>query len=143
MIRQHHGQKKQSTNCYLGSYLENGLANGGTHRETLLGPRIHSLDLLFFQAKCIHPFFLRKVRKLAISCNGGGVSRLTGRLGSSTNGPNDNVHIMGTSGLVFQLASLDGELGKINWGGVKSVNRAIEKTIRAYRGVRVHLIMTL
>ncbi len=94
------------------------------------------MDQVFFQAKCINPIFLRKVRKLAMACNGGGTSRLSDRPDNSTNSVEDNRRLMGSSGLVFQLASEGGEVGKINWGSVKSVNRAIEKAIRAYKGVR-------
>jgi hypothetical protein len=146
LIRQlHHDRKEQATTIRIfSSYPEIHSGDGVTCQETVIGPPIHSLDQVFFQAKCINPIFLRKVRKLAIACNGGGTTRCSHRPDNSTDSLDDRQLLMGTSGLVFQLASkrgVSGEHGNINWGSVKSVNRAIEKTIRAYKGVRLqHLI---
>jgi hypothetical protein len=108
----------------------------------VFGQPIQSLDQVFFQAKCINPIFVRKVRQLAAVSNGGGVSRLPDRPESSSGSMDSrgtaHCKLMGTSGFVFHLAKQEeatGEFDGISWGSVKSVNRAIEKAIRAYRGV--------
>ena len=103
---------------------------------------IRSLDQLFFQAKCLHPILLRKVQQLAEASGGGGCARITAPVGSVLEEPRCTppCAVMGRSGLVFQLASQDvGGTKEIIWGNIKSVSRAIEKAIRAYKQVRTAL----
>ena len=101
---------------------------------------IRSLDQLFFQAKCLHPILLRKVQQLAEASGGGGCARQTVPMSSvleESDNPSPACAAMGSSGLVFQVAGRDGGgTKKIMWGNIKSVSRAIEKAIRAYKQVR-------
>ena len=88
---------------------------------------MRSLDQLFLQAKCLLPLVQRKVRRLAEASGGGGCAR-------PAFDAEDGGIPMGNSGLVFLRAG--GRVSdRIMWGGVKSVNRAIEKVMRAYKQV--------
>ena len=132
-----HQQRKQWYTASKPAFLPTQSTNVRSQLTVEKMIPVHSLDQLFLQAKCLLPIAQRKVRMLAVSCGGGGCAR------PASTPPADDWEqefVMGSSGLVYRKAS-SMMSDKIMWGSVKSVNRAIEKVMRAYK--QVHSELTL
>ena len=84
-----------------------------------MNARISSLDQLFAQAHCLHPLLICKVREWA---------RTTGGCVKIRRGETCTYERYSELGI--------NELAHIEWCKVKTLQRAIEKAVRAYGQVR-------
>jgi hypothetical protein len=97
------------------------------HNSREFQARISSLDQLFAQAFCVHPFLILKVREWAAKSNGYVMLRPRGlsRLGA---GPKQDFIKYSDVG--------EGQQLEVKWCNVKTLQRTIEKVVRAYAQVK-------
>ena len=92
------------------------------------GTRVDSLDQLYFQAHCLHPILLDKVKKWAIASSG---------LFPVRSESEDSDHSRaGVNYIKWTEIERDPSIAsRVCWAKVKSVERAIEKIVRTYKHV--------
>ena len=87
-------------------------------------PCLNNLDQLYVQATCLHPVLIRKVRDWASKSRG-------------------LFSVSETNGQQQWISLVDADVEKINlikWCKIKTVQRAVEKTVRSYGQVRTFVV---